>query len=148
MALPDAVLDSPAAPSTSQLPADDTPLKQPFSAQEIRQRIETLPEVILPFDIQVAQLEARRIRYHQRGFDTQSLDFDLAGQFVGNTITVSQLNVSHPWGDAQLNGSIQLAGYYPIHARVRGVERWPALPAPWRWPGCSSSSPPRDRSAA
>ena len=130
VALPDAVLDSPAAPSTSQLPADDTPLKQPFSAQEIRQRIETLPEVILPFDIQVAQLEARRIRYHQRGFDTQSLDFDLTGQFVGNTITVSQLNVSHPWGDAQLNGSIQLAGYYPIHARVRGVERWPALPAP------------------
>ena len=129
VALPDAMLESePSGGESAEEKARSVPLKAPFDEQEIRKRIAVLSEVILPFDLYVDQLQARQIRYHQRGFDTQRLDFELAGSFVGSLIQISSLQLRHPWGDLVLDGEIGLHDYYPMSVQIRGVERLPQLP--------------------
>ena len=99
------------------------PLAQPFDEQSIRQQIEALPTVFLPFDLSVEQFAVHKARYHQRGFDTGLFDVSLQGRFKGTDLNVEALQIAHPMGDLALHGEMKFVTYYPMQVTLTGVSK-------------------------
>lgn len=125
VALADAVLaDDPHAPHHPPR----KPLSKPFDNAAVAKAIEQLPSAPLPFDLYVTRWQASQVRYHQKGFDTLKLDFDLQqASYVQTLIRWQQLAAKHPWGDVTLGGQIDLQGYYPLQGTLHATSRLPWL---------------------
>ncbi len=125
VALADAVLaDDPHAPHHPPR----KPLDKPFDQATIAKAIEQLPDAPLPFDLYVSRWQASQVRYHQQGFDTLKMDFDLQqASYIQTLIRWQQLAVTHPWGDVSLSGQIDLQGYYPLQGTLHAKSRLPWL---------------------
>jgi Uncharacterized protein conserved in bacteria len=54
---------------------------------------QSLPEVFVPFDIRLAELDLKQGRYHQQGFDTGLMDLQLQARFDGHALSVQKLSV-------------------------------------------------------
>ena len=102
---------------------EEKPLSQPFDEQSVRQQIEALPTVFLPFDLSVEQFAVRKARYHQRGFDTGLFDVSLQGRFKGTDLSVEALQIAHPMGDLTLHGAMKFVTYYPMQVTLTGVSK-------------------------
>jgi translocation and assembly module TamB len=107
--------------------AEAKPLAKPFDRQSIQQQIESLPKVFLPFELEVVQLNVKRARYHQLGFDTGLFDVQTQVQFTGLELQIQQLNIRHPLGELALNGQMTFHDYYPMQFEVKGLSKVPWL---------------------
>ena len=123
------LVPSPVTPEDPDHPAkrssepEAKPLAQPFDEQSVRQQIEALPTVFLPFDLRVEQFAVHKGRYHQRGFDTGLFDLSLQGRFKGTDLSVEALQIAHPMGDLALQGEMKFVTYYPMRVTLKGVSK-------------------------
>ncbi len=98
-----AVRASPAAPAAEVTPAG---------------ALASLPEVFIPFAIELDELTLAQGRYHQPGFDTGMLDLRLSGNFTGTRLEVRQLAAQHALGEASLSGQMIFEQYYALKAEL------------------------------
>lgn len=77
-----------------------------------------LPEVFVPFDINLTQLDLKQGRYHQQGFDTKSMDISLQARFDGTALTVQKVVVNQEKRRAELSGQMTFIQHYLLDATL------------------------------
>ena len=82
--------------------------------------IESLPSIVLPFDITVEKFKATKVRYYQEGFDTLSADIEADASWVGTELKVSKLNVDHVFGKVQAVGDLNFDKYFDLNFTLSG----------------------------
>ena len=82
--------------------------------------IESLPSIVLPFDITVEKFKATKVRYYQEGFDTLSADIEADASWVGTELKVNKLNVEHVFGKVQAVGDLKFDKYFDLNFTLSG----------------------------
>lgn len=82
--------------------------------------IETMPSIILPFDITLENFKATKVRYYQEGFDTLHADIEADASWVGTELKVSKLNVDHVFGKVNAVGDLNFDQYFDLNFNLSG----------------------------
>lgn len=82
--------------------------------------IESLPSIVLPFDITVEKFKATKVRYYQEGFDTLSADIEADASWAGTELKVNKLNVEHVFGKVQAVGDLKFDKYFDLNFTLSG----------------------------
>lgn len=88
---------------------------------------EELPEVFVPFDIQLAELALQHGRYHQQAFDTGLMDIRVQARFDGSALSVQKLQVQQDKRRAELSGTMTFIQNYLIDAAVTAQSAIPVF---------------------
>jgi len=92
--------------------------KLPTTKQVTQKATPALPDVFVPFDINLAQLDLKQGRYHQQGFDTGLMDIRLQARFDGTALTVEKAEVNQPTRRAELSGRMTFIQNYLLDAKL------------------------------
>ena len=96
--------------------------------QEVSAKIGTLPTVNIPFDIDIAHLDFKNIRYHMSGYDTDLIDLDLRGRIRQSLITLTPAVLkSRQYGDFTIRGTVMLQDYLPLNLDLDGTVQYDVL---------------------
>ncbi|MGL5186977.1 MAG: translocation and assembly module TamB, partial [Plesiomonas shigelloides] len=108
------------------MPSDDPAvmLQQLFASPLLAQ----LPAVVIPMDIEVAQIHGKNLRI-DTGTPQTIDDLLISASTQGNKVTLKQLQVSAPQGDVQLTGYAQLQQKWPLELKLSSSLKLPDWPA-------------------
>ena len=83
--------------------------------------IETLPTIVLPFNLEVKSFVIKKGRYYMQGFDTQEVDLALKDSTWYDTkLVVGSFDVKHEFGEAQLLADLDLSQYFALNVKLTG----------------------------
>ena len=83
-------------------------------------RIETLAKVVLPFNIEVDNFNARKVRYYQEGFDTRQADISFNASWFDTNLKIYNIDLSHEFGTVHASGDLDLNNYYDLNFVLEG----------------------------
>lgn len=108
------------------MPSDDPAamLQQLFASPLLAQ----LPAVVIPLDIEVAQIHGKNLRINT-GTPQTIDDLLISASTQGNKVTLKQLQVSAPQGDVQLTGYARLQQKWPLELKLSTEVKLPDWPA-------------------
>ena len=98
--------DQAAAPSETASPA----LLRSFGGAGI----EKFATIDLPLDTEIRDLLIEGGRYSMQGFDTGDFDAYVSAMWRGHKLEVRRVALSHEWGHAALQGSMEFYAYFPM----------------------------------
>lgn len=99
-----------------------------FDPEEVRSRIETLPTVHIPFDIDIADLDIKKVRYHMTGYDTDLIDLTIKGDIRQSRINLQPAVIkSRQYGDFNIRGTVTLEDYLPLDLDLDAVVQYDVL---------------------
>ena len=83
--------------------------------------IETLPTIVLPFNLEVKSFVITKGRYYMQGFDTQEVDLALKDSTWYDTkLVVGSFDLKHEFGAAQLGGDLDFSQYFALNVKLTG----------------------------
>lgn len=103
------------------------PAKPSAKAEKTKATGSELPEVFVPFDINLAQLDLKKGRYHQQDFDTGQLDIGLQARFDGTALTVQKLAVKQEKRSVELSGQMTFIQHYLLDATLKAQAALPVI---------------------
>ncbi|MGL5791006.1 MAG: translocation and assembly module TamB, partial [Plesiomonas shigelloides] len=108
------------------MPSDDPAvmLQQLFASPLLAQ----LPAVVIPLDIEVAQIHGKNLRI-DTGTPQTIDDLLISASTQGNKVTLKQLQVSAPQGEVQLTGYARLQQKWPLELKLSSSLKLPDWPA-------------------
>ena len=101
--------------------------KPSTTAEKAKTNDTELPEVFVPFDITLAQLDIKQGRYHQQGFDTDLMDISLQARFDGTALTVQKVVVKQDKRSAELSGKMTFIQHYLLDATLKAQAALPVV---------------------
>ena len=88
-------------------------------------RVISLPDVVMPIAIELDELKIMRLEIHASGKQFDIDNVALQGTFKGDQLVVKHLSADYQKYAAELSGSLQLSGNYPLDIRTQVLaERW------------------------
>ena len=108
-------------------PTPSAAKKTSASAEKTKTTDTGLPEVFVPFDINLAQLDLKQGRYHQQGFDTAQMDISLQARFNGTALTVQKVVVKQDKRSAELSGKMTFIQHYLLDATLKAQAALPVV---------------------
>jgi translocation and assembly module TamB len=116
---------------SEDVPAGTLPVpevKNGFDRNEVMARIETLPTVHIPFDIDIANLDLKKVRYHMTGYDTDLIDLTIQGDIRQSRINLQPAVIrSRQYGDFDIRGTVTLEDYLPLNLDLDAVVQYDVL---------------------
>lgn len=83
--------------------------------------IESLPTIVLPFNLEVKSFVIKKGRYYMQGFDTQEVDLVLKDSTWYDTkLVVSSFDLKHEFGEAQLLADLDFSQYFALNVKLTG----------------------------
>ena len=82
--------------------------------------IETLPKIILPFNIEAENFVARKVRYYQEGFDTHKADISFSASWYDTNLKIYEINVDHEFGKLLAIGDLDFNNYFDLNFVLEG----------------------------
>lgn len=83
--------------------------------------IESLPTIVLPFNLEVKSFVIKKGRYYMQGFDTQEVDLALKDSTWYNTkLVVGSFDLKHEFGEAQLLADLDFSQYFALNVKLTG----------------------------
>ena len=83
--------------------------------------IESLPTIVLPFNLEVKSFVIKKGRYYMQGFDTQEVDLALKDSTWYDTkLVVGSFDLKHEFGEAQLLADLDFSQYFALNVKLTG----------------------------
>ena len=83
--------------------------------------IESLPTIVLPFNLEVKSFVIKKGRYYMQGFDTQEVDLVLKDSTWYDTkLVVGSFDLKHEFGEAQLLADLDFSQYFALNVKLTG----------------------------
>lgn len=82
--------------------------------------IETLPKIILPFNIEAENFVAKKVRYYQEGFDTRQADISFNASWYDTNLKIYDINVEHEFGKLMAIGDLDFNNYFDLNFVLEG----------------------------
>ena len=83
--------------------------------------IESLPTIVLPFNLEVKSFVIKKGRYYMQGFDTQEVDLALKDSTWYDTkLVVGSFELKHEFGEAQLLADLDFSQYFALNVKLTG----------------------------
>ena len=83
--------------------------------------IESLPTIVLPFNLEVKSFVIKKGRYYMQGFDTQEVDLVLKDSTWYDTkLVVGSFDLKHEFGEAKLLADLDFSQYFALNVKLTG----------------------------
>ena len=82
--------------------------------------IATLPKIILPFNIEVDNFVAKKVRYYQEGFDTKQADIVINASWYGTNLKIFDITLDHEFGNLFAVGDLDFNEYFDLNFVLEG----------------------------
>lgn len=83
--------------------------------------IQPLAKVVLPFDVDVSNFKAKKIRYYMDGFDTKEIDLVLDASWQDSKLVAKNLEVNHSMGEVKLSGTMDFEQFYNLDIKLDAI---------------------------